>query len=142
MKLLLTLVLLVFYTGNIQSTNLNDSPRPVTRTSIMDKNGNGVIRTQILFNRTTSREEVISTCTFLAKENTQLTFDRLEIGKSVFGVFGRNRLKYLSGSIELPDGSIQKFKAGGVFAFHSVKIIYSNQMDSKSFLIEMIEIID
>lgn len=115
--------------------------QPITRTSKIE-NGSHVMETIILFDKHTSSDNVIGVCTTLAKENVQLTFDKLTIGRGLFGLLGKNRIRTMEGKIELPNGQSQKFQAGGPFGFRYVKIIYATNTENKSSIIEMIEIVD
>lgn len=115
--------------------------QPITRTSKIE-NGRHITETTILFDKHTSRDNVISVCTTLAKENVQLTFDKLTIGRGLFGLLGKNRIRTMEGKIELTNGQSQKFQAGGTFGFRYVKIIYATNTEDKSSFIEMIEVVD
>lgn len=130
---LFTTVGILLLCSFIYKSNDEQLPKPITRTSAV-VNGNRIIRTVILLDKSTSREELISTCKFLAHENVQLTFDKLEIG--------RNRIRTAQGNIKLPNGQSQNFKAGGVLSFKFIKIQYSNTIETKSSQIDMIEIVD
>jgi hypothetical protein len=101
-----------------------------------------VEKTVILLDGNTSREELIQTCSFLAKENVQLTFDKLTIGKSFLGLIGKQRIRIAEGMIKLANGSSQRFKAGGATGFRFIKIQYLNNILPESSQIEMIEIVD
>ncbi len=139
--LLFALGLLITLTSFSFIRDNDKMPGTITRTTeVLD--GNKVERTVILLDGTTSREELIHTCNFLAAEKVQLTFDRLVIGKSLLGLVGKSRIRIAEGKIELPDGSSENFKAGGVTSFKSIRIQYSSNDKTKSPIIEMIEIID
>jgi hypothetical protein len=118
----------------------NQLPKPITRTSTMI-DGKTVEKTVIVLDGTTSREDVIHTCNFLAQEKVLLTFDKLSIGKSFLGVLGKQRIRMVEGMIQLPNGTSQPFKAGGINSFRRIKIQYTNSTSSAS-RIEMIEIVD
>lgn len=116
-------------------------PKTISR-NISSENGNNIQRTVIELNGDTSREHIIQTCTFLANEDVQLTFENLEIGKSFLGIIGKTRIRNIEGRIQLADGSFQNFKAGGSFGFRYLKIQYSKNLTTGSFQMEMIEKID
>jgi hypothetical protein len=105
-------------------------------------NGVTLQHTIIEFNKSTSREDVIETCAFLSKENVQLTFEELTIGKSLFGIMGKTRIKRAKGKIQLSDGSTQFFKVGGISNFKFLKIQYSIDLNTNVSMIGMIEKID
>jgi len=128
-------------TSFVNQPSNGNQPRTITRTTLVE-NGNEVEKTVILFNGETSREDVISTCGFLAHENVQLTFDKLIIGRSFLGLIGKNRIRIAEGKIQLSNGDTQSFKAGGAMSFKMIKIQYSKTASMKSSQIEMIEIID
>ena len=116
-------------------------PKTITRNATL-VDGKKVERTVILLDGSTSREDVIQTCNFLAKENVQLNFDKLSIGKSFLGLFGKQRLQIVEGKITLPNGASQSFKAGGPASFKFLKIQYVSNPVPESSQIEMIEIVD
>jgi hypothetical protein len=116
-------------------------PKTITR-YITTENGVKIQRTVIELNGETSREDLIQTCTFLAKEDVQLTFEKLEIGKSFFGLFGKSRITLAQGKIQLLNGSFKTFKAGGPLAFNTLKLQYSENLTSGSYQIEMVEKVD
>jgi hypothetical protein len=118
----------------------SSQPKTITRTTSL-VNGKEIEKTIILLDGTTSREDLIKTCNFLAQENVQLTFDKLSIGKSFLGLVGRSRIRIAEGQIKLADGSLQEFKAGGPFSFKYIKIQYTNDVALNTSQIEMIEII-
>ncbi len=138
---LLAIVGMLLLSSFVWRCNDEQLPRPIARTTIV-VNGDRIIRTVILFDKSTSREELINTCQFLAHENVQLTFDKLEIGKSYFGIIGRNRIRTAKGNIKLPNCITQNFKAGGLTSFKFIKIQYSNNLKTKVSQVDMIEIID
>lgn len=116
-------------------------PKTITKiTTLID--GKKVDKTVILLDGSTSREDLIHTCNFLAKENVQLTFDKLSIGKSFMGLLGKQRIRMAEGMIKLSNGSSQRFKAGGATSFRSIKIQYLSNPLPESSQIEMIEIVD
>ena len=96
-------------------------PGTITKTSILIE-GNELKRTVIKLDKNTSREDLISTCSFLAKENVQLTFDKLIIGKSFLGLIGKQRIRIAEGKIQLSNGVSQNFKAGGITSCKFLKI--------------------
>ena len=116
------LILLLCSFSSVEAAN--DQPRAVTRQAKTLATGESVIETQIRIDATTSREELIHTCKFLASEGVELTFEELQIGKAVLGVVGRSRIKRVKGQIELSDGPKEAFRAGGAFSFNSLTITY------------------
>jgi hypothetical protein len=114
-------------------------PRTMTRTSTLI-DGREVQRTTILFDKNTSREDVINTCNYLQRENIYLTFDKLSIGPSFLGVIGRQRINLLEGKIQLPDGSSKRFEAGGKLSFRYLKLQFTTSANASR--IEMIETVD
>jgi hypothetical protein len=131
--------LFIFSSFSIQPSE--DYPKTITR-NITSENGNSIQRTVIELNGDTSREDIIQTCTFLAKEDVQLTFEKLEIGKSFFGLIGKSRIRLAEGKIQFSNGSYESFKAGGSLAFKFLKIQYSKNLKTGLYQIEMIEKID
>ena len=141
-KLLLFAFGCVFFLSSFVSTGTHEKhPNTITRVSNL-VDGKKIETTIILLDGTTSREDLIATCSFLAKENVQLTFDKLAIGRSFLGIIGKQRIRIAEGQVRLPDGSSQSFKAGGIASFRSIKIQYSSDASSHSSKIQMIEIID
>jgi len=128
------------YFASANSSNKNLAP--INRTVKISKNGNDIIITEVLLDKTTSREDLIHACKFLADEGVQLTFESLNIRKAFLGILGKPRIAQARGKIELPDGSSEAFAAGGAFSFHSIKITYSQNTSNNTFTINMIEIID
>ena len=136
------LLFLLFTLCSFTLIDLNVSfPKTISRTTITE-NGMTFEKTIIEFNKNTSREDVIETCAFLSKENVELTFEKLTIGKSFLGIMGKTRIKSATGKIQLADGSTQSFKVGGISNFKSLKIQYSIDINTKKTKIEMIEKID
>jgi hypothetical protein len=125
----------------ISKPNDEKQPKTITRTSTL-VDGKKVEKTVILLDGNTSREDLIHTCSFLAQENVQLTFDKLTIGKRFLGIVGKQRIRMAEGKIKLANGSSQRFKAGGATSFKFIKIEYTNNLSMESSQIEMIEIID
>lgn len=99
------------------SVGKNLKPETITRTTEQTREGKLIRKTQVLFDKTTSREELIATCSRLSQENVQLTFEQVSIRKSFLGLLGRNRIAYAKGQIQLPNGSKEVFEAGGLFNF-------------------------
>jgi hypothetical protein len=132
---------IIFLSSFISKPVDEKQPKTITRTSSL-VNGKEVETTLIKLDRNTSREDLIHTCNFLAKENVQLTFDKLTIGKSFLGLVGKQRIRIAEGEIKLPNGSSQRFKAGGITSFRFLKIQYSNNAATESSQIEMIETIN
>ena len=135
----------VLFILTLSSFKVQDShektPRTISRTlTVVD--GLEVEKTVVLIDGTTTSEDIIQTCTFLAKENVELTFDMLSIGKRFFGILGKNRIRKAEGKIKLPDNSSEKFKAGGLTNFKYIRIQYARIKVLNQTQIEMIEIID
>ena len=120
----------------------NENPASITRSTTVGGNGKEVVKTEILLDKTTTREDLIHTCKFLAKEEVQLTFELLDIRKAFFGIVGKQRIAYAKGKIELPDGSVEQFEAGGAISFQSIKITYSKGEETNNYSINMVEIVD
>ena len=136
-----SLVLSILLSSFASAANNEKLPKTITRsTSIID--GMKVEKTLIVLDGNTSREDLIHTCNYLAKENVQLTFEKLSIGKSFIGLIGKQRIRIAQGMIKLSNGSSQKFKAGGAMSFRSLKIQYTSSSLPESSQIEMIEIVD
>lgn len=114
----------------------------ISRTIEKDIKGREIIKTEILLNRTTSREALIAACTSLGEEDVQLTFEALTIRKSFLGIMGKSRIAYAKGQIELPNGSSENFEAGGIFNFKSIKITHSQVDNTAEYVINMVEIVD
>lgn len=138
--LLIVFTALIFSSFTVKITE-DKTPNTITRTTVW-VDGKSIEKTLILFDGKTSREAVIHTCSYLAKENIQLTFDRLVIGKSVMGVVGKSRIRIASGKITFPNGSSQSFNVGGPLSFRSLKIQYATPDNSLSPTLEMIETFD
>jgi hypothetical protein len=71
-----------------------------------------------------------------------LTFEGLQIGRSFLGLAGKRRIRDVNGEIRLPNGSRQKFKAGGIFNFKYVKITYIQVDNTEEYIISMVEKVD
>lgn len=112
---------------------------PILSQTIRSENGRQVRVTLIHFDKYTTNEDVIQVCSQLSQLKIKLTFNKLVFGKSVLGLVGRNRIKSLVGQIELADGTVQEFNAGGITNFRSVRIQLSQGITDR---IEMIETID
>jgi hypothetical protein len=138
---LFTLTCLILLSSFTSKPGDEKLPKTITRVSTLVE-GKNVEKTVILLDGNTSREELIQTCNFLAKENVQLTFDKLTIGKSFLGLIGKQRIRIAEGMIKLANGSSQRFKAGGATGFRFIKIQYLNNILPESSQIEMIEIVD
>jgi hypothetical protein len=144
MKIKFVFVLLglsIFLSSFTSGSESEKLPKTITKTKIL-VDGKKLERTVILFDGHTSREDIIHTCNFLAKENVQLTFDKLSIGKSFLGIIGKQRIRIAEGLIRLANGSSQRFKAGGFTSFKTIKIQYISTILPESSQIEMIEIFD
>jgi len=138
----ITFLLLLTMSVITKGNNGDVTPVPIKQTITLQENGVQRLQTEITFDKKTSREDIINSCNFLAKENISLVFDKLEIKRPYFGLFGKYRIGFVEGFVELPDGMREKFKAGGLFAFRSVKIIYSKDVQTNAYRMEMVEIID
>lgn len=114
----------------------------IHRYTISDLNGKQILKTQIVINASTTREEIISGCRQLQNEGVSLTFDKLTIRRSLFGILGRSRVSYAKGKIEMPNGDHDIFEVGGTFNFRYLKIYYSQIKNSNDFTLEMVEIIE
>lgn len=117
-------------------------PSPIIRSVAMGERGREVILTEILLDKSTSREDLIQACQFLAEEEVQLTFESLEIRKPFLGVLGSSRIAYARGKIALPTGVDEPFEAGGIMGFRSIKIIYSRDTQTNNYAINTVEIIE
>ena len=120
----------------------NENPASITRSTTIGGNGKEIVKTEILLDKTTTREDLIHACKFLAEEEVQLTFESLDIRKAFFGIVGKPRIAYAKGKIELPDGSVEQFEAGGPISFQSIKITYSMNKETNDYFINMVEIVD
>ncbi|MGB3588321.1 MAG: hypothetical protein WBA23_17355 [Tunicatimonas sp.] len=136
----ITLVLTLFsgFTGTYAALigNSDKGPAPITRTV----KANSIITTEILRDKTTSREDLIHACKFLADEGVQLTFESLNIRRSFLGVLGKKRISQAKGKVELPNSSNEAFEAGDAISFHSIKITYTQNTTTNTFAINMVEI--
>lgn len=142
-KVLIQTLVIGFILNSLAFANTDtENPASIKRKTAIGENGKQIITTEILFDKTTLREDLIHTCNFLATEGVQLTFESLVIGKSFIGILGKKRISYAKGKIELPGGSVEKFEAGGAFSFRSVKISYSENEATGNYLINMVEVID
>ncbi|MFD2998765.1 hypothetical protein ACFS7Z_00190 [Pontibacter toksunensis] len=139
--LLLAIGSLITLTSFTFPDNKDVTPKAVTRTTEVI-NGDQVEKTVILLDGNTSREDVIHACNFLAVEDVQLTFDKLVIGKSMLGLVGKSQIRFAEGKIALPNGSSEKFKAGGAASFRFIRIQYSKNTVTNSSQIDMIEKVD
>ena len=138
----LTIVGLIALSGFYVPNGKLSDHKTVTRTVEKDNAGKEVIKTQIILDKTTSREALIAACSSLSRENVQLTFKLLVIRKSFFGLLGRSRISYAKGTIQLPDGSSQEFEAGGTFNFRLIRITYTQVSKTSEYRIGMVETID
>ncbi|MBC7923696.1 MAG: hypothetical protein H7Z75_21685 [Ferruginibacter sp.] len=116
--------------------------KTITRTVESNNMGKEVIKTQVVLDGATSREDLIAACSSLAKENVQLTFKSVVIRRSFFGLLGKRRISYAKGSIQLPGGSSEEFEAGGFFNFKLIRITYTQVSKTDEYRIDMIEIVD
>ena len=119
-----------------------ENPAPITRSINTNSIGEQLVQTEILIDKSTTREGLIHACKFLAEEDVELTFESLDIRKAFFGLLGKSRIAYAKGKIELPNGSIEKFEAGGPISFRSIKITYSRNIETNDSYINMVEVIE
>ncbi|WKN42167.1 hypothetical protein [Tunicatimonas pelagia] len=142
--IILTLTVLIELTGSctILANDLSENPVPISRTAKINASGDQIITTEILLDENTSREDLIHTCRFLAKEEVELTFESLNIRRSFLGIFGKKRIAQATGKIELPNGISEAFQVGGAISFQSIQITYSQDLATNTFAINTIEIID
>lgn len=136
--ILLSLVFLSSFTVQPVDGKL---PGTITRTTAL-VDGKTRETTVIQLDGSTSREELIHTCNYLAKEGVQLTFGKLVIGRSFLGLVGKPRIRIAEGKIVLANGTTQSFKAGGVTAFRVLRIQYASLVTTDASRIEMIEIME
>ena len=129
----------LFFSSFISKPADENKPKTITKSATL-VDGKKVEKTIILLDGSTSREDLIHTCNYLAQENVQLTFEKLTIGRSFLGLVGKQRIRIAEGKIQLPNGASQSFKGGGVTSFKSIKIQYSNNLSKAASTIEMIEI--
>jgi hypothetical protein len=141
--------LLLILTGSFISLSsfampFGESWRPETVTRTMEKNSEGkeIVKTQIILDKTTSREALISACSRLSQDQVQLTFAQVSIRKSFLGLLGKSRIAYAQGQIQLPNGSKESFKAGGLFNFQYLKITYTQEVNTNNYQLNMVEIVD
>lgn len=76
------------------------------------------------------------------KGKCSINFDKLVIGKSFLGLVGRQRIRIAEGNIQILNGSSQRFKAGGITSFKTIRIQFSKNVNAETSQIEMIEIVD
>lgn len=117
-------------------------PASLKRSYSKNREGKDIIITEITLDKHTSREALIETCTSLRKENTDLTFEFVKIGRSFLGIAGKRRILDLSGTIQLPNGIRENFKAGGIFNFRYVKITYTQVISTGEYTLSMVETVD
>ncbi len=140
--LVLTLVSFVTLSSFSVGEKSHAAHQTITKSSVINTAGQEIIKTQIILDKTTSREDLIAACSLLSKEQVQLTFDQLTIRKNFMGIWGNSRIAYAKGQIELPNKAIEKFEAGGAFNFKFIKITYSQVSQTDKYTIEMIETVD
>jgi hypothetical protein len=140
--LLAAISLVTIFSSFAVKKNWPANHKTTSKTVERNNEGKTVIKTQILLDRTTSREDLIAACSLLSKENVQLTFDLLQIRKSFLGVLGNSRIAYAKGQIQLPDGSVERFRAGGPFNFKFIRIIYFQDSQTNQYKISMVETVD
>lgn len=117
-------------------------PETITQTRELNREGKEIRKTQVLLNKTTSREALIAACSRLSQEKVQLTFEQVSIRKSFLGLLGKSRIAYAKGQIQLPDGSREVFEAGGLFNFKYLKISYTQESNTDKYQMSMIEIVN
>ncbi|HEX2536119.1 MAG TPA: hypothetical protein VHK69_20405 [Chitinophagaceae bacterium] len=132
---------LLFFCSFASRPDNEKQPGTITRTEAL-VDGKKLEKTVILLDGSTSREDLIHTCQFLAGENVQLTFDKLSIGRSFLGLAGKQRIRVAEGTIRLANGAAQSFKAGGITSFRFIKIQYTKDLAGETAQLEMIEIVD
>jgi hypothetical protein len=120
----------------------NPGPKTITKTILKNTAGQEIIKTQIVLDGNTSREDLIAACSSLGKERVQLTFDQVTIRKNFMGIWGKSRIAYAKGKIELPNRANEPFEAGGAFNFKFIKITYSQVSHTDEYTVDMIEIVD
>lgn len=136
--LMLTIVSVITLSSFSIRNNAFSDHKTVSRTVEKNQEGEEVIKTQIILNKTTSREALIAACSSLREENVELTFELVEIRK----ILGKPRIAYAKGKIQLPDGSSENFKAGGVFGFKFIRITYFQVTKTNQYRMGMVEIVD
>lgn len=104
--------------------------------------GRTIVKTTIVIDASTTREEIISGCQQLQLEGVSLTFDKLTIKKALFGIMGKPRISYAKGLIRVPGGKSEEFEVGGNLNFKFLKIYYSQVGNSGNISLDMVEIID
>ena len=124
------------------STFEKDNPAPITRSTSTNDTGEQVIQTEVLIDKTTTREDLIHACKFLAEEDVDLTFESLDIRKAFFGLLGKSRIAYAKGKVALPNGSSEEFEAGGPISFRSIKVTYSRNTTTSDYYINMVEVVE
>jgi hypothetical protein len=105
------------------------------------ENGRSVPIMIFYLDRHSTSQDVINACNWLAKQDVQLTFHELEVGR-LFGVIGKHRIRKISGEITLPNGETKKFSAGGWNAFRMLRIQFCLGKSAWGQRVEMIEVID
>ena len=119
-----------------------DIPAPITRSISANNSGEQIVQTEILIDKTTTREDLIHACKFLAEEDVNLTFESLDIRRAFFGLLGKPRIAYAKGKIALPNGSFEEFEAGGLISFRSIKVTYSRSKKTSDYYINMVEVVE
>ncbi len=139
--LMLTLIGLMTFSSFSTRESKHATHAVITRT-VERNQDKELIKTEIVLNGKTTREELIEACASLSKENVALTFDLLSIRKRVLGFFGKSRIAYAKGKIQLPDGSTEEFKAGGLFNFKYIRITYTQVANTNEYTINLVEVVD
>lgn len=132
---ILLLGALIMLSSFVTSAFEGDHPAPIMRSTNINNIGEQVVQTEILIDKSTTREDLIHACKFLAEEDVELTFESLDIRKGFLGLLGKSRIAYAKGKIELPNGSIEEFEAGGLISFRSIKVTYSKNMETSNYYI-------
>jgi len=140
----LSIIMFVGLAANsfVSANDIIKSPASITRTSDINPIGQEIIKTEILLDGNTSREDLIHTCRFLADEEIALTFESLNIRRSFLGILGKKRIVQAKGKIELPNSIGKEFQVGGLISFRSIKITSSQNTSNDSFAVNTLEVID
>ncbi|MEQ9378118.1 MAG: hypothetical protein RIG68_23210 [Imperialibacter sp.] len=126
----------------VAPVSLEKYPSCITRISKTTDSGKELIQTEILIDKTTSREDLIHTCQFLAKEKINLTFESLKVSRPFLGLLGKSRIVGAKGEIQLPNYSNEVFEVGGSLGFKYLKITFSKNTSKDVFYFNMVEVVD
>ena len=126
------------------NTPISDEKYPpcISRTVTSNELGQEVVKTEILIDKSTSREALIHTCRFLANEKIDLTFETLKISRPILAFLGQSRITEAKGQIQLPNGFYETFQIGGTLGFNYLKITFSENKDKEAFYFNMVEMVD